>query len=410
MGTMLAGSPSLWIDEARALLPSWPACASGEVKCEVLVVGAGIAGCATAFFLQRLGVDVVVVDGHGPGLCASGRNAGFLLLCNVADYPRVREHAGPRAALGLLSLGRRNHELVRDHFAAECDYERSGSWMLADAGDPEAAAELVSAQQALAEDGVACELRTVDHQLAGFARVGVCVPEDGQVHPVKLVAALARRLDRGHAGHAIDVLDLAGNVARAGKTRIRFDHVVVASNAYAPRLVPELSGMIVCHRGQMLATEPIVPRILQPVVYAGRGYDYFRQRSDGVVLVGGRRHLHGPAEATDVSEPSEVVQAALERYARERLPFARSAKITHRWAGIMGFTASGLPLVRTAIAGRGGTLTVLAGFSGHGMGMAIACGELVAAKLAGSPTDEQRRWAALLEQPSLETGARQPAR
>ena len=51
-----------------------------DAKTDVLVIGAGIYGCATAFFLARFGVDVVVVDAGDIGAGASGANAGNLHL------------------------------------------------------------------------------------------------------------------------------------------------------------------------------------------------------------------------------------------------------------------------------------------------------------------------------------------
>ena len=47
---------------------------------DAVVVGAGIAGTASAYYLQRAGFSVVLVDTHHPGWGASGRNPGFLWL------------------------------------------------------------------------------------------------------------------------------------------------------------------------------------------------------------------------------------------------------------------------------------------------------------------------------------------
>ena len=47
---------------------------------DVLVIGAGIYGCATAYFLSRFGVNVMVVDADDIGAGASGANAGNLHL------------------------------------------------------------------------------------------------------------------------------------------------------------------------------------------------------------------------------------------------------------------------------------------------------------------------------------------
>ena len=115
------GPPSLWRQEARTATPRWPR-AGGQLACEVLVVGAGLAGLAVAQELSRRGADVLVADAHGPGAGASTRNAGFLLLGNATEYPKLREELDGPGALRLLALARRTHELVRERHADACDY------------------------------------------------------------------------------------------------------------------------------------------------------------------------------------------------------------------------------------------------------------------------------------------------
>jgi glycine oxidase len=51
--------------------------ANGMSK-DVIIVGAGIVGCATAYFLARDGHNVMVVDPHGIAAGASGRNNGLI--------------------------------------------------------------------------------------------------------------------------------------------------------------------------------------------------------------------------------------------------------------------------------------------------------------------------------------------
>ena len=57
------------------------------------------------------------------------------------------------------------------------------------------------------------------------------------------------------------------------------------------------------------------------------------------------------------------------------MPFAAGAEITRRWAGIMGFTPDMLPLMGPA-PGLDPSIHVLAGFSGHGVGMAAGLAEM----------------------------------
>jgi glycine/D-amino acid oxidase-like deaminating enzyme len=61
-------------------------------------------------------------------------------------------------------------------------------------------------------------------------------------------------------------------------------------------------------------------------------------------------------------------------------------EITHRWSGIYGRTADGLPLVGP-VPGHDG-MWVAAGYSGHGNVLGLICGELVAQAILGSPAPE----------------------
>lgn len=52
---------------------------------DAIVVGAGIAGTAGAYYLRKAGLSVALIDAHHPGWAASGRNPGFLLLQTKAS-------------------------------------------------------------------------------------------------------------------------------------------------------------------------------------------------------------------------------------------------------------------------------------------------------------------------------------
>lgn len=377
---------SLWQKESALERASF-ATNEGDREADVLVVGAGLAGLAVARALRARGRRPVLVDRDGPGAGASARNGGFVLVTHVFSYPKVRARIGPVAARALLSLARENHARIRE--IAGIDPERSagyrpvGSLMLSVHGDLAEARALVEAERLLDEDGVRASFVAVPEGLAGFENA-LALPDDAEVHPGKLVAALAAGLDGTVA--TLARLDFAERVAhtRSGH-RIAYRDLVLATNAWAGDLVPELGAVIEKNRGQMLATAPVAPA-LRHVCYAGWGYEYFRQRPDGRVILGGRRAQFREAERTDVAEPSAPVQGALDGYLERHLPFTKGAAITDRWAGIMGFSPDELPLVG-GLPGRPGHW-VLAGFTGHGLGLALACAERLAARVAGERVDE----------------------
>ena len=365
----------------------------------MLVIGAGLSGSACADALSRAGADVLLVDAHGPGTGASGRNAGFVLLGNAVEYPHMVERFGRDYCRDLIAFSRRNHALIRDRWGEHCDYEASGSLMLSMADDPEEIETLEHAAQLLREDGVDCELGSPHEHFRGFAGQ-LTIHEDGQVHPGRLCLAMQASLPRKHRAQVLELDTHRGVATLQDGGHISFERVVIATNAHAAGLMPELLSHVTPQRAQVLATAPLPERILPEVAYAGWGYDYFRQRADGRLLLGGRRHLFATDEATDDARSTTPVQDALEHYLATHLPAFAGVPITHRWAGIMGFTADELPFVDQLPGEHGGW--ILAGFTGHGLGLAPACAQVVAARLAGAAAADDALASRMLSRMTVE--------
>jgi glycine/D-amino acid oxidase-like deaminating enzyme len=140
-----------------------------------------------------------------------------------------------------------------------------------------------------------------------------------------------------------------------------------------PELLPETTGWIAPKRGQMLATAALGRRVFEHPAYARHGFEYWRQTKDGRVLVGGFRDRDVEREVGYDARPTETIQHHLEGFLREMelTSGEHPATITHRWAGIMAFSADGLPIVG-AVPGRE-RVHALGGYTGHGMGWAVAC-------------------------------------
>jgi len=101
-------------------------------------------------------------------------------------------------------------------------------------------------------------------------------------------------------------------------------------------------------------------------VYSHHGYRYWRQLPTGEVLIGGWRDTTLETEKTFDDEPTPEIQSLLERAVRG---LGTEAEITHRWAGTMGFTESGLPMAGPLEGMK--NVYICAGFTGHGMGFAF---------------------------------------
>jgi sarcosine oxidase subunit beta len=130
-------------------------------------------------------------------------------------------------------------------------------------------------------------------------------------------------------------------------------------------------------------TQPL-PELL-PLPF-GTNFDkeYGRQTPAGQILCGGfRRWDEGEGLGTTEERVTPAVLAGIAGCLADLFPVLRGegVRVVRSWAGIMGFTADGLPLI-----GRYGPapgLTLAAGFNGGGFSWAAATGRAVADLLAG---------------------------
>lgn len=373
-------------------------------RCDVCVIGGGIAGLAAADEAARLGRSVALLERHSLGWGASTRNAGYLMRGTAESYAAaVREHGRDRAR-ETWRLSEQNLAMLIDRYAIDDlpSFRRVPSSLVPI--DHEQADELRASARLLAEDGFDVVLeQSGDDSLWRSLRPPVALvnPNDAAVNPAELLARMAQRA-RQHAGlrvyeHA-EVFSLRwsgdGVEAVSDGVTVQADRLLVCVNAYASELVPGLASRVRPNRGQMLALRHPTAR-LDRSYYLDRGSEYIRQTADGVIVVGGMRKRFAEAEQTTDDAPTPKVQAALERFASEVL--SGRGEVLARWAGTMGFTDDGLPLVEPIpLAGEPGDPARRAssralfcgGFTGHGMSIGAITAAGAMSRLLGVPTGD----------------------
>jgi gamma-glutamylputrescine oxidase len=359
----------VWDDHAWTRLPHL----EGEVQADVCVVGLGGSGLTCVGELLRRGARVVGIDAGHVAAGAAGRNGGFLLAGAYDFYhDAVQRHGRARA--------RRIHQLTAEEIrriAAETPeaVRVTGSLRVADSDEEEQdCREQLAAMQA---DGLAAEW------YEGPEGRGLLFPADAAFNPLLRCRILARRALQGGARlfENAPALDVRPGEVRTAEGVVRCDRVVVAVDGRLEQVFPELRGRVRTARLQMLATaatdEVRVPR----PVYARWGYEYWQQLADGRIALGGFRDSGGEGEWTEAGEPSEAIQARLERFLRERIGVR--APVTHRWAACVGFTSTGLPLLEEVRAG----VWAAGGYSGTGNVIGALCGRAAAELALGVPSE-----------------------
>jgi glycine/D-amino acid oxidase-like deaminating enzyme len=363
------------------------------VEVEVCVIGAGVGGLSCARRLAEHGVETLVLERGTVAGGASGRNGGFLLAGVAAFHNDARDLYGRehnrRIYARTVAAQEEVYELAEELGMGEA-VRRVGSLRVA-VTDEEA--ERVRGQvQALRDDGFRGELVERDELPPVLRRRGLCaclVDHDAALHPARWYRALAEAAERAGAhiceGTAVQAPVPApgeGEV-QTGNGSVRARHVVVAADGALPVLVPEYEGRVRARRLHMVASEP-TERVVEQLVYPRWGYEYFQQRPDGRLLLGGFSDLDGDASYTDREEGSAEVWTRLESYLRDELGL--DTKVSHRWVGIVGYTEDQLPYVGE-VPGRPG-LHVAGGYSGHGNLPGYVAGQEIADAIAGKASEE----------------------
>lgn len=365
----------------------------GTIESDVLIIGGGIAGLSAALAIQRRGLRVCVIERGEIAAGASGRNAGFLMRGAAENYALAYRAHGRETVRTLWRWTEENlADLKREGVDQTPGYRPTPSCLLA--MEESERAELRTSVELLQRDGFAVKwIEAGDDAVWSGATprplAGLVNPNDATCNPVEVMHLLAGKITEPiHTAQEVVYLDGDGTMvaARTADGTFLAPHALVCTNAYASLLIPTLRGVVTPWRGQMLAMTPAKSVRLDYAYYVNRGGEYFRQTPDGVIVVGGCRSQQGEAEQTYDDAMTETVQLGIERFARAMLGV--DFHIFARWAGTMGFSPDGLPLIGPVDGPwRNGAVWFCGGFTGHGMSLGFRCARAaVEAMLDGKPT------------------------
>jgi sarcosine oxidase subunit beta len=362
---------------------------------DVIIIGAGIMGCSTAFELSKRGVDVAVLEKSTIGTGSTGKSSAI-----------IRQHYSNEvtARMALYSLG--VFQNFSDTVAGECDFTQTGFLVLTAESDTAGLEENVSFQKKL---GIETEILDRDeiqkrwpYIALGETNLAAYEPQSGYADPNLTLNGYVHAA-REHGARiyqetpATGIRTAGGKVVGVDTPREKFDAPVVL-NCGGPwgARIGRFAGVDLpinsCRVQAAFFRRPAAFAEPHPVVADFVHAVYWRPETGDLTLVG----LIDPEEENYIVDPDaynekvdfDFVADAGERLVR-RFPGLEQSESTGGFAALYAITPDWHPIIDQMIPGSG--LSVCAGFSGHGFKLGPAVGLMTADMLRGEETPGMNR-------------------
>lgn len=351
---------------------------------DVIVIGGGLHGCATALHLARSGLSVLVVEKDYVGRHASSANAGGV---------RRLGRALPEIALAVAALAswHRIHDLVDD----DCGFTSSCQVKVAET-EAELQA-LCERRETLVALGFEHEeiidqvqLRELLPAIAPHCIGAMVVHGDGHANPFLTIQAFKRKAIalgvRIYEDTSVESLQRQGEIWRAGSPGGQFEAPILVNCAGA------WGGHIAAMLDERAPTTPVALMLMitgrlqpfvTPIVGAQGRMLSFKQFANGTVLIGGGHEGRAVPENNQTHLNFEGL-AASANTAAALFPCMDGAQIVRCWAGIEGIMPDGIPVIGASAAK---DAYHAFGFSGHGFALGPIAGRLIADLVVTGNTD-----------------------
>lgn len=353
-------------------------------KADVVIIGGGINGAATAYNLAKLGIkDILVVErdticGGSTGRCGAGIRAqwGTLMNCQIAanalsTFESLKDELG--MDIGLNQCG----YLMVAYKESEFEQLQKNVCLQNSCG---IGSRVVTKQEAYeicpglwAEDAVGFTFHSRDGHADPFLTTFAYV---------EAAKRLGVEFERFTEVQAINVTEGRVESVLTSKGTVWTKAVINCAGPYS-QVVAKMAGVdlpVYSERHEILITEPVEPGVCPPMLMSFSGNYYIQQRPHGSIIGGCSPEGHPQDFANNVSWDFLGHMASV---FTKLLPRTRNIRVVRQWAGMYNMTPDRQPLLgRTEVEG----FFISCGYSGHGFMLAPFTGKLLAEMVAMGET------------------------
>ena len=362
---------------------------------DVLIIGAGIMGCSSAFELASQGLSVAVLEKSAIGSGSTGKSSAI-----------IRQHYSNEVTARMALYSLRVFQRFREVVGGEAGFRRTGFVALTPEKDLRGLQANVKLQQGVGIHTELLDAAELRHRWP-FLEIGDLVAaayeeESGYADPNLTVQSYAAAAKARGATFLLDTqvtnVRLAGGKIQGVETTRGAFHSPVVINCAGPwgARVARLGGVDApiesCRVQVAFFRRPPAFEPDHPVVADFKHAVYWRPETGGLTLVG----LIDPSEQDAIVDPDryreavdfEFVADAGERLVR-RFPAMEQGQGAGGFAALYGITPDWHPFIDEVPQGSG--FYLCAGFSGHGFKLGPAVGRMVADMVLGQTTEGMDR-------------------
>ncbi len=357
----------------------------GEMRADVVIVGAGFSGLWTAYHLLKddPGMTVVVIEASAVGYGASGRNGGFAMTLIHRGLKELVAAVGAEQAKALHLAAEEAIDMIGRICEVEkidADLQPNGLLTISNSplqdevlrGEVETAERLgLSGFELLEEQAIRSSVHSETFRCA--VREQSCT----LLNPARLVRGLKRAVI-GAGGRVFEQTPMESLENTSGGVRIvtpkgaiEAQRVLLAANAYSSR-IPSLERYVMPFYSYILLSEPLSDEQWSRVGWQGReGMEdrrtflhYMRPTVDGRMMWAGRDAPYRPNGPDPKYDRDERVFKRLEETFAWTFPQLDDVRFEYRWGGPIGVTGSFMPCAGWLEEKR---VAYSFGFAGHGV-------------------------------------------
>ena len=357
----------------------------GDIEVDVVIVGGGFSGVATALELGELGYKVALLEANRIGWGASGRNGGQIIGGYGQNPSAFKANIGSEGVEVVENMGVECVEIIKqriEKYKIDCDLK----WGYCEVGlrkrhlkDYREWADKDPKIQLLDRDELKQYINS-DVYLGGYYR------EDwGHIQPLNLCIGEAKVAESLGAlifeQTRVTGITYGENPAvQTEKGSVRANHVILCGNAYMGNLVPYLDARVLPATSCVIGTEPLTEEQLQQTMVrdvavcdSRTALDYYRLSADKRLLFGGLSNYSG----LDPTNATEIMRAKMLKV----FPSLKEVKIDYSWSGRMGISLRRMPQIGRI---KDSNVLYISGYSGHGVAPTHMTGRILAEAVDGN--------------------------